>query len=49
MSAGHAAEHRGVYWRSTEWEREIYTAGQSFTLASVGLEVAVDDVYRFLM
>ncbi|EIJ35883.1 Uma2 family endonuclease [Thiothrix nivea] len=41
--------HIEVYRRATEWEREIYTVGQSLTLASVGLEVAVDDVYRFLM
>lgn len=41
--------HIEVYRRASEWEREIYTAGQTLTLDSVGLNVAVDDVYRFLM
>lgn len=41
--------HIEVYQRDTEWKREIYTAGQSLMLKSVGLDVAVDDVYRFLM
>lgn len=41
--------HIEVYRRAREWEREIYTAGQVLMLESVGLEVAVDDIYRFLM
>jgi Uma2 family endonuclease len=41
--------HIEVYRRARNWEREIYTAGQVLLLASVGLEVVVDDIYRFLM
>ena len=41
--------HIEVYRRTAGWEQEIYTVGQAFTLESVGLEVAVDEVYRFLM
>ncbi|MFN3786152.1 MAG: Uma2 family endonuclease [Thiothrix sp.] len=41
--------HIEVYCRTREWGREIDTAGQVLMLTSVGLEVAVDDVYRFLM
>ena len=41
--------HIEVYRRAGEWQREIYTAGQVLLLVSVGLEIAVDDVNRFLM
>ena len=37
-----------VYRRSTEWFKEIYTEGKTFTLVSVGLDMAVDDLYTFL-
>lgn len=37
-----------IYRRSNEWLKESYTEGKTFTLVSVGLEMAVDDLYTFL-
>jgi Uma2 family endonuclease len=37
-----------VYRRANEWQRETYNSGQQFHLASVGLDVTVDDLYGFL-
>lgn len=37
-----------VYRRRAEWQVERYLSGQNFLLESVGLEVAVDGLYRFL-
>lgn len=41
--------HIEIYRRDNGWEVELFTAGQSFTLQSLGLEIAVDDIYQFLM
>lgn len=38
-----------VYRRSTGWQRERFNDGQRFLLASVNLEISVDDLYYFLM
>jgi Uma2 family endonuclease len=35
-----------LFRRKTGWEREVFSAGQSFTLPSVDLAFAVDDIYR---
>ena len=35
-----------LFRRKTGWTREVFAAGQSFTLASVDLTLAVDDIYR---
>ena len=40
--------HIEVYRKRVDWGVELFTAGQNFTLESVELEVAVDDIYRFL-
>lgn len=37
-----------IYRRTNDWHKEIYTEGKTFTLASVGLEMAVDELYTFL-
>jgi Uma2 family endonuclease len=37
-----------VMRRSTAWQPEVYLPGASFRLDSVGLDLAVDDVYRRL-
>jgi Uma2 family endonuclease len=41
--------HVEIYRRSTEWKMEHYTTAQTFQLESVKLEVAVDDLYAFLL
>lgn len=38
-----------LYRRRIEWGKEIYTEGQTLTLESVGLEMAVNDLYGFLL
>lgn len=35
-----------VFRRSTAWQGESYLLGSSFTLESVGLAMAVDEIYR---
>ena len=40
--------HIEVYRKRVDWGVELFTAGQNFTLESVELEIAVDDIYRFL-
>lgn len=37
-----------LYRRESQWQRECYGAGETFTLPSVGLDFAVDDLYRRL-
>ena len=37
-----------VYRRRTGWQCEAYLPGSMFHLASVGLDIAVDDIYRRL-
>ncbi len=38
-----------IYRRRSEWGKEIYTEGQSFTLESIALEMAVNELYGFLL
>lgn len=38
-----------LYRRRTHWQRERFADGQSFVLESVGLEIAVNDIYEFLL
>lgn len=38
-----------VYRQRTEWQAEYFTSGDTFLLESVGLEMAVDDLYAFLL
>lgn len=38
-----------IYRRRTEWEAEYFVMDQSFLLESVGLEIAVNDLYDFLL
>ncbi|OGT88343.1 MAG: hypothetical protein A2286_14165 [Gammaproteobacteria bacterium RIFOXYA12_FULL_61_12] len=40
--------HIEVYRKRSDWARETFGAGQALMLESVGLEVAVDDIYGFL-
>ena len=35
-----------LFRRIADWKPEIFKAGESFTLASVNLDVSVDDLYR---
>jgi Uma2 family endonuclease len=35
-----------IFRRATDWQREEYGAGEAFTLASVDLAFAIDDLYR---
>ena len=41
--------HIEIYRRSSEWGKAIYTEGQKFTLESIGLEMAVNELYGFLL
>lgn len=41
--------HVEIYRKRTAWQAEYFVAGQSFTLESVGLVVAVDELYEFLL
>jgi hypothetical protein len=38
-----------MYRKRTEWQVERYVNGQSFRRESVNLEVAVDELYGFLL
>lgn len=38
-----------IYRRRAEWETDYFVTGQSFLLESVGLEMAVNDLYEFLL
>jgi Uma2 family endonuclease len=38
-----------MYRKRTEWRVERYVGGQNFLLESVGLEMAVNDLYGFLL
>ena len=38
-----------IYRRRSEWVKQIYTEGQSFTLESIALEMAVNELYGFLL
>ena len=38
-----------IYRQRTEWEAEYFVAGQTFLLESVGLKVAVNELYEFLL
>ncbi len=38
-----------IYRKRTGWKAEYFVTGQSFTLESVGLTVAVDELYEFLL
>lgn len=40
--------HIEVYRRRADWAPEVFGAGQTLTLESVGLDVSVDDIYGFL-
>lgn len=35
-----------VYRRANDWQRETFTSGETFTLSSVELAFAVDELYR---
>lgn len=37
-----------IYRRRTEWQAEYFVGGQTFQLESVGLEMAMDELYEFL-
>lgn len=41
--------HVEIYRKRTGWQAEYFVAGQSFTLESVDLVVAVDELYEFLL
>lgn len=41
--------HVEIYRKRTEWKAEYFVTGQSFTLESVGLTIAVDELYEFLL
>ncbi|MBK8454056.1 MAG: Uma2 family endonuclease [Thiofilum sp.] len=38
-----------IYRKRNEWRAEYFLAGQSFTLDSIGLTLAVNDIYEFLI
>ncbi|MEZ5448591.1 MAG: Uma2 family endonuclease [Thiolinea sp.] len=38
-----------IYRRRNEWQTEYFVSGQSLLLESVGLEIAVDELYEFLL
>ncbi len=38
-----------IYRRRTQWQAEYFVAGERFSLESVGLEIAVNDLYEFLL
>lgn len=38
--------HLRIFRRRNDWQPEYYYAGDSFTLEAVGLDMAVEDVYR---
>ena len=38
-----------IYRKRNEWKAEYFVTGQSFTLESVGLTLAVNDLYEFLL
>lgn len=38
-----------IYRQRTEWEAEYFVAGQIFLLESVGLKIAVNELYEFLL
>lgn len=38
-----------IYRKRNEWRTEYFLAGQSFTLDSIGLTLAVNDIYEFLI
>jgi Uma2 family endonuclease len=41
--------HVEIYRKRAGWKAEYFVTGQSFTLESVGLTVAVDELYEFLL
>lgn len=43
------AAHMEIYRKRSEWKAEYFVAGQDFTLESVGLTLAIDDLYEFLL
>lgn len=49
MLCSQDSAHIEIYRRRVDWNVELFTAGQEFMLESVELEIAVDDIYRFLM
>lgn len=38
-----------IYRKRNEWRAEYFLAGQSFTLDSIGLTLAVNEIYEFLI
>ncbi|WP_020558527.1 Uma2 family endonuclease [Thiofilum flexile] len=38
-----------IYRKSNHWQAEYFLTGQSFTLESIGLTLAVNDIYEFLI
>ncbi len=38
-----------IYRKCTEWQVEYFTSGETFLLESVGLEMAVNELYEFLL
>lgn len=38
-----------IYRRRNEWQAEYFTSGETFLLESVGLEMAVNELYEFLL
>lgn len=43
------AAHVEIYRKRSEWKAEYFVTGQSFTLESVGLTMAIDELYEFLL
>jgi Uma2 family endonuclease len=43
------AAHLEIYRKRSEWKAEYFVAGQHFTLESVGLTMAIDELYEFLL
>lgn len=41
--------HVEIYRQRTEWQAEYFVTGESFTLESVGLTLAVNELYEFLL
>lgn len=38
-----------IYRKRTEWQAEYFASGETFLLESVGLEIAVNELYEFLL
>ncbi|MBU0498912.1 MAG: Uma2 family endonuclease [Gammaproteobacteria bacterium] len=40
--------HMEIYRKRADWAPEVFSAGQTLRLESVGLDISVDDIYGFL-